>query len=237
MKRSFLIFAIFFSLFSLIYMNTYVYAYNPVVNYFVVTNAPDPHYYRNNIDIKLRIACSTVTNFTATIEYQSTNLNVNWLPAILNTVPAGLTDATIRFYVWLSDQDLYDKYAFDIYLRCIPVVGSETGPAKIIGPFTVNNLNIAGAEDVRVLNSYHDMRKSSSTLIIFSTEKSDEVKVTIYDLMGRKVREIRQTVTTGTSTIPWDFKDDGGQIVKSAVYVIWVKGAGIDKYIKMSVYK
>lgn len=100
-----------------------------------------------------------------------------------------------------------------------------------------NRVALTDQNDVRVENSFHNMNSDDSTTIMFKALQVEEVTITIYDLRGRKLYEKKQVAQLGDNYIDWDFKNDNGNLVSSGVYAIWVKGGGVDKYIKIAVYR
>ncbi len=59
-----------------------------------------------------------------------------------------------------------------------------------------------------------------STTISFALPAPGKATLIIYDITGRKVRElVRGPLKAGTHAIPWDGRDDAGQAVSSGVYL------------------
>lgn len=58
-----------------------------------------------------------------------------------------------------------------------------------------------------------------STTIEFTLPSSGKANLTVYDIMGRKVRElVSGQVSAGMRTALWDGRDDSGKLVSSGVY-------------------
>jgi hypothetical protein len=57
---------------------------------------------------------------------------------------------------------------------------------------------------------------------IFHLEASRIIVVGIYDLQGRRVRDLslRQDRPSGTHRIPWDGRDEGGRLVPPGTYLV-----------------
>lgn len=59
------------------------------------------------------------------------------------------------------------------------------------------------------------------TEVQFALSRSEDVTISIFDLSGRRVREVRMgTLDAGTHTMAWDGTDAGGARVSSGVYLI-----------------
>jgi flagellar hook assembly protein FlgD len=57
-------------------------------------------------------------------------------------------------------------------------------------------------------------------LISFSVPNGDYVKLTIFDLLGRQVRELIATrLPAGIHQVTWDGKDDFGKDAASGIYL------------------
>jgi len=65
---------------------------------------------------------------------------------------------------------------------------------------------------------------NSQTEIMFDLPESQEVDVTIYNLLGQPVRKLfRGKKQAGTHTLRWDGRDDSGNSVVSGVYLLVVR--------------
>lgn len=63
-----------------------------------------------------------------------------------------------------------------------------------------------------------------STKIQLTLATNGETRVTVYDVAGRRVRDVyRGWLPSGRHTIPWDGRNDGGQPVAAGVYFVGVK--------------
>jgi flagellar hook assembly protein FlgD len=61
---------------------------------------------------------------------------------------------------------------------------------------------------------------NSSTTIEFALPASGKASLVIYDIMGRKVRElVSGQVSAGIRSTLWDGRDDSGRLVSSGVYI------------------
>lgn len=58
-----------------------------------------------------------------------------------------------------------------------------------------------------------------STTITFDLSQDANVKISIYDMAGRLIKElVNQTMTVGSKTIVWNGKDEIGNLVNGGVY-------------------
>ncbi len=63
-----------------------------------------------------------------------------------------------------------------------------------------------------------------ATAIQFSVPVASEVNITVYDALGRAIRElVNETYAPGTHSITWDGRDNSGERVASGVYFYAVK--------------
>lgn len=75
---------------------------------------------------------------------------------------------------------------------------------------------------------------SSSTAIPYNIKKQSEIKVTIYDILGREVRKFRVVLqTAGSHRILWDGRNSFGQRVAAGVYLYKVQVGGESQVKKM----
>ncbi len=59
-----------------------------------------------------------------------------------------------------------------------------------------------------------------STTITFDLSEDSDVKISIYDMTGRLIRElVNQTMTIGSKKINWDGKDEAGNPVSGGIYL------------------
>lgn len=63
-----------------------------------------------------------------------------------------------------------------------------------------------------------------STKISFTLPQNEKVKISIYNSLGEKIRELfDEELSAGLNEKPWDGKDDSGKIVSSGVYLYKIK--------------
>ena len=76
-----------------------------------------------------------------------------------------------------------------------------------------------------ILNPARPNPFNPRTEISFSLPRSGPVEMSMYDLAGRRVRELvaGETLTAGTHRRIWDGLDNRGQQVASGVYIVRLK--------------
>ncbi len=73
-----------------------------------------------------------------------------------------------------------------------------------------------------------------STMVRFSLAQPGSVSLTIYDILGRTVRRlIDADYETGTFDVPFDGRDDRGQVLASGIYLARLSGSGMARTLKM----
>ena len=77
-----------------------------------------------------------------------------------------------------------------------------------------------------------------STNISFSIPSPAQVKLTVYNVKGQKVKElINDTMDMGKHTVQWDGTDQRNRKVSSGLYFSRLEHAGMSKTIKMMLMK
>ncbi len=209
----------------------------PVVEYIKVTNTSGQDYYRDDIIVKIKINDPDSSLVNADIQYKSDSLGISWTPASIKEETTNIAQGEEHQFTWDSAEDIKSKAVPDIVLQIIPDDGVSTGDPKETKPFTVNNVQLADKNDIRVMNTFHNMNEFDCTQIMFKAEESGEVEIIVYDLKSREIRKMFENVALGFNSIKWCFDDDDGKQVASGSYTIYIKGAGVDKYIKIGVYR
>ena len=77
-----------------------------------------------------------------------------------------------------------------------------------------------------------------TTIIQYALPKTSQVKVEVYNILGKKVRTlVDDTQEPGYKTINWDGKDDNGCEVSSGVYFCRIQAGDFVKSRKMTLLK
>jgi arabinogalactan endo-1,4-beta-galactosidase len=93
-------------------------------------------------------------------------------------------------------------------------------------------------EDYLTIKSYNLYQNypnpfNNSTLITFELKESVPLTLIVFDILGRKVRElINNDMKSGTQSIYWDAKDSFGKEVSSGIYFIRMNTPGFSKSVK-----
>lgn len=73
-----------------------------------------------------------------------------------------------------------------------------------------------------------------ATTLTFAAPEAGQVRVVIYDALGRQVREmVNGFMPAGTHALQWDGRSDGGEMAASGVYLARFSTNGAQKTIKM----
>ena len=76
------------------------------------------------------------------------------------------------------------------------------------------------------------------TTIRFSLPKDNQVELTIYNVLGQKIRNlIYQSYPAGEHVVKWDGQDDSGNIVNSGIYIYKIKAGDFTYMRKMTFMK
>ncbi len=106
--------------------------------------------------------------------------------------------------------------------------GVASSPAiriRVFGPYgsgAVTSAPSVATGDGRVMHLYANTPNPfpSSTTLHFDLYRTEDVRVAVYDLGGRRVRTLmdRAAAPSGRYTLGWDGRDDGGRDVAGGVY-------------------
>lgn len=127
--------------------------------------------------------------------------------------------------VLVSGDYSYHFEAFDIYNGLASgVPTSETGGLVSIGT------DLPAAQEVKVYHGVFKPGQNEKASISFNTIAPVAVTVTVYNNLGRKVKELYSgTSSSGLNLIQWDGKNDSGANASSGVYTIKIEGGGINQ--------
>jgi hypothetical protein len=77
-----------------------------------------------------------------------------------------------------------------------------------------------------------------STAINFTLPKAEEIKVVVYDMLGKAIRTLVQgQVTAGTHTVTWDGQDQNGNKVSTGLYIYRLESKSVTLARKMLLVK
>ncbi len=104
-------------------------------------------------------------------------------------------------------------------------------------PSAVDNLS-AGLPKVFSLHQNFPNPFNPTTSIKYELPKDVNVKIAIYDIMGRQVRSlVNMKQTAGYKTIVWDGRNNNGQLVSSGIYLYQMITDEFQKVKKMTFIK
>ena len=103
-------------------------------------------------------------------------------------------------------------------------------PANENGGLVSIGTDLPAAQEVKIYHGVFKPGQNEKTNVSFNTAAPVSITVTVYNNIGRKVKELyRGSSSSGLNLIQWDGRDDGGQRVSSGVYTIKIEGGGINQ--------
>jgi type IX secretion system substrate protein len=169
-------------------------------------------------------------------------------PKILDYYPKSDTVITyigesIKFCVQADDSNLY-RWGFNEYLLNNPdstyvynATNFHLGTNILRGTVTDNQytrnrywtLIVKPTKKYELAQNYPNPF-NGTTNIPFELQKDGKVSITIYDVLGRKVKTlINKPYTFGKHTISWDGTDDNGKNISSGIYFYQIKSNNYSK--------
>ena len=143
------------------------------------------------------------------IDFSSDN-GLTWSPV------ADSLETTQKKYVWTAPDVNSSQCRIRIVNREYPSIRGESGTFTISGASGVAEENHPKAFAV----SNYPNPFNPSTTISFTLPASGQARMTVYDITGRKVRELLSgSLPAGAHTAVWDGKDARGIAVSSGVYI------------------
>ena len=123
----------------------------------------------------------------------------------------------------------------------IAVTATDTANASVSTTFNMIITNITGIENDKnklptKSNLYQNFPNpfNPSTTIQYSLAKSSFVKLTVYNMLGQKVRTLMQSFQpVGEYSIVWDGKDDTSRPVSSGIYLYQIECENLNFQRKM----
>jgi len=138
----------------------------------------------------------------------------------------GLTGGITYYYTAFA----YDDAVVTNYSKAVSSA-QGSGTPKIVVSQKISEVNTIKIVPNKVTPDIENVK------IYANIKKEDTITLYIYDLKGRRVKTITRDVVPGIQKIlEWDKKDErAGKYVGSGMYIIYIKGGGIDTYTKMIV--
>jgi hypothetical protein len=124
----------------------------------------------------------------------------------------------------LTGEQFYDLvFAYDMDGDAVPDAATVVG----LGDFT--NQDLVGAPGGPVSHDPLRWVRASpnpfvgSSAIEFDMDAAARAEVTIYDVAGRRVRDLTRDLSAGRQRIMWDGRDEDGRVADSGVYLVRVR--------------
>ena len=90
---------------------------------------------------------------------------------------------------------------------------------KVFGPTAIEENNENINKDFLLKQNYPNPF-NGSTLIRFTLGSSSQISLVVYDINGRKIRDLKNgTLSAGVRSIQWNGRDNSGKTVASGVYI------------------
>ncbi len=88
----------------------------------------------------------------------------------------------------------------------------------------MSEVEVESQPEVFVLEQNYPNPFNPSTIIAYQLPRAERVKITIYDLSGRQVRElVNEFQHAGSHTAQWDGRSHAGQVVSSGLYIYQIQ--------------
>ncbi|MBD3271153.1 MAG: T9SS type A sorting domain-containing protein, partial [Elusimicrobia bacterium] len=84
---------------------------------------------------------------------------------------------------------------------------------------------------------YVNPKQGEQAVIHFRAEEPGNIKICIYNLQGSLVKEMSKDTSGGEDSMAWSCVNGDGSMVASGVYIVYVRGPGIDTTTKMAIVK
>ncbi|MFW6134476.1 MAG: hypothetical protein ACOC5R_02745 [Elusimicrobiota bacterium] len=124
--------------------------------------------------------------------------------------------------------------------RDVTVENSDGSDAKADDGFEVKGVDLGSTGDVRVQggeNGYVNPEKGEQARINFRAEASGKVEIKIYDLTGRLIWSAEKNTDGENDYIKWACENSGGSVVATDMYIIYIKGPGIEERRRIAIVK
>jgi hypothetical protein len=103
---------------------------------------------------------------------------------------------------------------------------------------------VSGVEDKAALPAIFQLSSNfpnpfnASTCLEIRLPKQTEISLTVFDVLGRKVKEIiHQEIPAGVHRFSWDGRDSSGQAAPSGVYLVRLNSPHFSSVKKMALVR
>ena len=156
--------------------------------------------------------------------------------------PQAIKDFSVTFLLGKLPADSYSLYTVTIHHQLItdkPLIGySDTLLEFTVTPATYINEETAPVPGKFELFQNYPNPFNQFTQIGFTLENSAFVDLTIYDLLGRKVKTLAsENLPPGYKSVLWDGTDESGKEVASGIYLYELKAGELSRSKKLVLLK
>ncbi len=122
-------------------------------------------------------------------------------------------------------------------VRVDPVSGDRTTLSDAVTSVEDNLGGVEIPQNYSLAQNYPNPF-NPTTAIRYEVPVSGLVQIAVYNMLGQKVRFlVNETMTAGDHIVHWDGKNDGGQILSSGAYLVWMKAEDFVTARKMTFLK
>ena len=138
------------------------------------------------------------------------------------------------FYV---DVEVEDAGAYEYWVTAVDLSGLESDPSNSVSAVLSADEEL-GIPTEFALNQNYPNPFNPSTQIQYALPKETKVVISIYDLMGRKVRTLVNDVqNAGYKNVMWNATNDMGRLVSAGVYIYSIQAGDFIQNRKMVLMK
>ena len=138
------------------------------------------------------------------------------------------------FYV---DLDVTDAGAYEYWVTAVDLSGLESEASNSVSAVLSADENL-GLPTVFALSQNYPNPFNPSTQIQYALPEETRVVISIYDLMGRKVRTLVNDVqNAGYRSVMWNATNDMGRLVSAGVYIYSIQAGDFVQNRKMVLMK
>ena len=103
---------------------------------------------------------------------------------------------------------------------------------RIWGPVDADDPILPAVSEL-YLNGISPNPFSSSTSISLQSKSSRSGRLSVYDIRGRKVKEMELNLAPGSNQVAWDGRDESGQKLANGIYLLRVSSGGLSLNAKL----
>ena len=153
---------------------------------------------------------------------------------IVSSDPAIVFTTVDSFYV---DQDVTDAGAYEYWVTAVDLSGLESEPSNSVSAVLSADENLGLPTEFALSQNYPNPF-NPSTQIQYALPEETRVTISIYDLMGRKVRTLVNDVQdAGYRTVMWNATNDMGRLVSAGLYIYSIRAGDFIQNRKMVLMK